>query len=1591
MLKKYFLWMMLSVMALGLKGQEVIIGTGTNSSYSMAFYQYYEDSWWESLYLAQEVGMSGNITSIALHNTGGGTLQCQNVRIYMGHRSQSMYSSTSAWTPMSDLTLVYSATNSSIGSNSSGWETFTLNTPFFYNGSDNLVVVFAKHANDYSSDFSYYYSETADYSSLYRYMDDDEPYSLHPGTSSGSRSFYRPNIKLNITPNANFCGSVNNLQVTNIAMDEATLSWGTAFNPHTYIVDVKTASQSWSDPNVISYSTSDTFLLVTGLSASSSYDVRVANDCIDDTSTYKYISFYTDCGPMSALPLQENFDSYTHTSNNDTGPNNLPNCWAQLNTGSSYSACPYVYYSSSNSYSGNYCMRFYTATGSAYSDQYAFLPTLDLSAVSLQNLTMGLYMRRSGNNNTFRLVVGVTSGTDVSTFTPIDTLTSNSSTYAYKTVSFASYVGSGDRVVLMAPKNNGNNRGFVDDIVLGSDLCASPTNLSVSAADEYSITLQWNETGTATSWDIEYGPAGFATGSGTVVSANSNPFVITGLDPASTYEFQVRSDCGSSTSEWSNSRAIGSTNCLPLTTIPYTQNFNGYTHTNNSNTGDNNLPNCWNAYNTGSSYSAYPYVYYSNNNSYSGNYALRFYVGNGSGYSSQYAALPAFDSSIPLNTLQISFKARADAASTPFTLIVGAMSGGTNTFTPIDTLTISGTSYGAYEVYLDTYTGTGDRIALMAPKPSSGNNRGYVDDVVVSVLSTCRMVSNVVVSDITTTDAVVSWQSNGTESSWIVEYRVSGNNNPWQTVTATTNPYLLTGLTNATNYQVRVSADCGTETSGSSANVAFTTLMCDSADRCTYTFVLTDSYGDGWNGAALAVRQNGINVTSMTVSSSATTATYQVALCDSLTTTLVWTSGDYDYECSFELRDPFGEVIYTGSDPNSGTIYTFTTNCTLPACPRPLSVTVSDIGATSVEVSWVSTGSESSWNLEYKPANSNTWTVETVSTNPYVLTNLVATTLYDIRVQADCGDTVSDYRVSSFQTNACEIADQCTFNISMNDSYGDGWNTATLTVMQDGLAVANITLDDGYSGTASLALCDNATISLVWTSATFDDEVDFTVTAPYGATLYSVTYPSNGTLVTFTAHCTAPTCLAPSAITVSNIGTSSADVSWVPVGNETAWNLEYKTASDASWTVIPVTTTTYTLTNLTLSTAYDVRVQADCGNGDLSDYESATFSTSACEVIDQCAYIFTMYDDFEDGWNGGMLLVQQNNVTVASLTLDDFGYATATVLLCDNVSTSLVWVSGLYSFEASFSVTGPDGTILYTSPEMDQYSTYTFTTNCNGSTPTTCDAPTGLAVNNPAQTTATATWTAGGTETSWNVQYKTVAASSWQNATANATSYTMTGLVPNTTYQVRVQAVCDADMTSNWSMIISFTTAQGSQTCPAPTNLTAVLGESHTTVILNWQQEPNTANEWQVNYRQTTEDTWSTVTANATTYTLTDLVANVTYEFKVEAHCTNGLTSDASNTVSIQTDDVGVQSWLEKSVTLYPNPATEMIAIAVSDANIMITDVEVYNVYGQVVETFHGTSLQGRATLNVSGLADGMYYVRVTTDNGVVTKNFVKR
>src|SRR5690606_7709287 len=52
-------------------------------------------------------------------------------------------------------------------------------------------------------------------------------------------------------------------------------------------------------------------------------------------------------------------------------------------------------------------------------------------------------------------------------------------------------------------------------------------------------------------WNIEYGPSGFAPGTGTVVNGVTNPYTIPGLTADTQYDFYVQTDCGAGDlSEW---------------------------------------------------------------------------------------------------------------------------------------------------------------------------------------------------------------------------------------------------------------------------------------------------------------------------------------------------------------------------------------------------------------------------------------------------------------------------------------------------------------------------------------------------------------------------------------------------------------------------------------------------------------------------------------------------------------------------------------------------------------------------------------------------------------------------------------------------------------------------------------------------------------------------------------------------------------------------------------------------------------------------------------------------------------------------------
>lgn len=98
--------------------------------------------------------------------------------------------------------------------------------------------------------------------------------------------------------------------------------------------------------------------------------------------------------------------------------------------------------------------------------------------------------------------------------------------------------------------------------------CLIPTNLTATGLTTTSANLGWTENGSATQWIVEYGLFGFTPGTGTNVNASSNPLTVSGLNPATSYAFYVRANCGGGNgmSSWAGSFAFA-TECDIVSTL----------------------------------------------------------------------------------------------------------------------------------------------------------------------------------------------------------------------------------------------------------------------------------------------------------------------------------------------------------------------------------------------------------------------------------------------------------------------------------------------------------------------------------------------------------------------------------------------------------------------------------------------------------------------------------------------------------------------------------------------------------------------------------------------------------------------------------------------------------------------------------------------------------------------------------------------------------------------------------------------------------------------------------------------------------------
>ena len=353
---------------------------------------------------------------------------------------------------------------------------------------------------------------------------------------------------------------------------------------------------------------------------------------------------------------------------------------------------------------------------------------------------------------------------------------------------------------------------------------------------------------------------------------------------------------------------------------------------------------------------------------------------------------------------------------------------------------------------------------------------------------------------------------------------------------------------------------------------------------------------------------------------------------------------------------------------------------TLPLCPTPTNLTVSDITTTSAVFDWVAGFDETTWNLKYYKVGVGDTVFANSITKPYPCTGLTLNTNYAFKVQADCGSDVSAWSVAKAFKTPCDTEDipyvqnfdgvtapaipDC---MTVTNDNGDArlWVTSTTypkttpnsmyilynttLAMNDWFFTPGLNLIGGktyivefyYRGSSATwpeklevkwGTAPNAagmTGGQIWNNANIINTVYALATAAFTPGETGVYYVGwhgysnadmNYLCVDDILIDLAPTCPAPTALTVSEITTTSTLLEWTAGGTETTWNLKYGEPGfdpETEGTLISgITTNPFLLEGLNSSTAYAFSVQADCGEGDVSAWSVMKTFTTLCGPVD---------------------------------------------------------------------------------------------------------------------------------------------------------------------------------------------------------------------------------------------------------------------------------------------------------------------------------------------------------------------------------------
>jgi hypothetical protein len=803
------------------------------------------------------------------------------------------------------------------------------------------------------------------------------------------------------------------------------------------------------------------------------------------------------------------------------------------------------------------------------------------------------------------------------------------------------------------------------------------------------------------------------------------------------------------------------------------------------------------------------------------------------------------------------------------------------------------------------------------------------------------------------------------------------------------------------------------------------------------TLTLSDSWGDGWSGETVTI--GGVDYTL----SSGSAISFDLCVDLSTCIDVIFTGGNaYSSECGWDISDANGTALagsagdgeYFGVEASDGQIGT----CAVSGCTDATMfnydpvATIDDgscvaiaLGCTDV----VATNYDAA-------ANTDDGSCTYCTDNAVVITVGGGTDASEVSwsLLASDGSVVATGG-APFSGNFC-LVDDC-YTVDMVDSWGDGWGGNIFDMTMGGASMGTATLDDGAAGTADISLggvacpvygCTDAAASNHDATATVDDgsciypclldAVTLTLSDSWGdgwsgetVTIGGVDYTlSSGSAISFDLCVDLSTC-----IDVIFTGGNS-------YSSECGWDI-----SDANGTALA----------------------GSAGDGYSFGVEASDGQIGNCFVqVDGCTDSLAMnYDALANTDDGsctycvdGCMDDTQFNYD-ANATCDDgscipYTYGCTDASASNYNSTlntddgSCIWLGCTDDTADNYDATATvnDGSCTYTAvsgctdPAADNYDATATVDDGSCTYPTVCakPVPTGLYVDNIIQVRAMIHWdNMSNANTNcmvlkYYIQSRPVGTTAWAtkfiqdaglcNQGISVHAKNITQLIPSTTYEYRMKAAyCGVSGQSAWSAISTFTTADE---CPNVTNFTATPGPQTSKVVFSWDTvsaysmvriklrvdsiSNPTGSDWQmaggfgVNYPATTIAKWG-------------VVAGETYRGQARTWCdpAGGLYRSPSWTSLIwwtQPTSNRVEGGTAiANLDVYPNPSRDVFNVAFTSEDVQNLEIRVINIVGEVVYTENLEQFVGEYTksLDLATYTKGVYFLEITTNNGVVNKKLI--